>query len=134
MKKALFILFRTVTVLSTLFWSACCVPIVGFCVGMYADDILRMQTWQFIVLFAAASGVGILTAVLFGKRLPKFDLVLSVLLPPAFVGAEYCVFTLMDVFDSTFGVVLAYVSGALCFAAGIAAAVYFVRNAKKHKN
>ncbi|MBQ6165642.1 MAG: hypothetical protein IJK23_14320 [Clostridia bacterium] len=130
MKKVLFIVLRAFTALSTLFWAACCVPLVGFCVGMYCDDALGMQTWQFVALICVPPAVGLLTAALFGKQLPKPDLVLSIILPPAFVGGMYGTVSLMDSLVR-YGVVVSYVLGAICFAAGIAATVYFVRNGKK---
>ncbi len=129
MKKTLFVLCRIVTVASTLFWAACCVPVVGFCVAMFCDDALGMKTWQFVLLIALAPAVGILTAALFGRSLPRFDLILSILLPPAFAGGMYGTVSLMDSLVR-YGVVLSYLCGAVCFAAGIAAAVYFVRNGK----
>ena len=131
MKKMLFVLCRIVTVASTLFWAACCVPVVGFCVAMFCDDALGMQTWQFILLIAVAPVVGLLTVALFRKSLPRLDLILSILLPPAFVGGMYGTVALMDSLVR-YGVALSYICGAVCFAAGIAAAVFFIRNARRY--
>ncbi|MBQ6020798.1 MAG: hypothetical protein IJL26_11560 [Clostridia bacterium] len=132
MKKVSFIVLRAFTVLSTIFWAACCIPLVGFCVGMFCDDCLGMRTWQFVLLIAAAPVVGLLTAALFGKTLPRLDLILSTLLPPAFVGAMYGTVNMAQWSGFALATVCSYASGALCLAAGIAAAVYFVRNGRKN--
>ena len=131
MKKALFFVLRALTVLSTLFWAACCIPLVGFCVGMFCDDALGMQTRQFIALICVPPAVGLLTAALFAKQLPKPDLALSVLLPPAFVGGMYGTVSLTDSLVR-YGVILSSVLGTLCFAAGIAAAVFFIKNTRRY--
>ena len=131
MKKVIFYFFRAVTVVSTLFWAAYCFPLVAVIVGMYTDDALGLDTWQFLLILAVPCVVGLLTALLAGKLLPKLDLILSVLLPPALFGAGYGIALLNYALYSTFGNILTYLLGGVCFAAAANAVVYFIRNAKK---
>ncbi|MBQ6165643.1 MAG: hypothetical protein IJK23_14325 [Clostridia bacterium] len=121
MDKTLFVIMRTVTVLSTLFFALLCIPYVCAVLSIPFEPIPAIGNAVLLCAAVPAIVTGFAALIGFPEELPFFDRLLSVLTPAALTAEALAMFHFVWHTEISFQVLL----GPACCLAGIVCALIF---------